>query len=199
MGFDKSFEHSDKLFDAAIAEFIANGYEQASINVILKNAGMSKGQFYYHFKNKEDLYFALIDILVERKVAFLSAEMQPEDYQGDIFSVLRSQIRYGMAFAAKYPSIDQFAQRFTKEQGTPIYEKALKRHDFANNAGMHALITAAAERGDFRPNVPTPFAARMITHLFTHASELIDYDDTEALEENLNQLITFMQYGLARS
>lgn len=197
MGFDKSFEHRDKLFDAALAEFNANGYEQASINVILKNAGMSKGQFYYHFKNKQELYLSLIDVLVARKMAFLSAAMQPEDYQGNIFDILRAQIRHGLAFARAYPAIERFGQRFVQEQGTPIYAAALERHDFAGNEGMNALIAAAAERGDFRPNVPPAFATRVIGYLFTHAGELIDYTDADAMEADLNQLIAFMQFGLA--
>ena len=52
MSFAKTFEHKQKLLDAALAEFNEYGYEQASINRILAQAGMSKGQFYYHFKNK---------------------------------------------------------------------------------------------------------------------------------------------------
>ena len=67
MVFETTFEHREELVEAALEEFIAKGYEQASINTILRAAGMSKGQFYYHFENKEGLYLALIGILIERK------------------------------------------------------------------------------------------------------------------------------------
>lgn len=112
MGFAKSFEHNDELYAAAIEEFVAAGYDQASINTILKKAGMSKGQFYYHFQNKEGLYLALIDIMIERKKEFLATMMQLQDFQQDIFTVFKTQIPYSIIFAQEYPEINQFSESF---------------------------------------------------------------------------------------
>jgi TetR/AcrR family transcriptional regulator len=130
MSFDKTFEHSEELLEAALQEFAAQGYQQASINTILQKAGMSKGQFYYHFGNKEKLYLALIDVLIARKVAFMQTVMQPTDFQQDIFGILKTQTLYGLAFGRAHPLIDQFANKFLKEKGTPIYEKAMEIHRF---------------------------------------------------------------------
>ena len=44
-----------RLLKAAMKEFGAHGYELASINRILDEAGFSKGSFYYYFEDKEDL------------------------------------------------------------------------------------------------------------------------------------------------
>ncbi len=44
-----------KLLNAAIKEFADHGYELASINTILSQAGLSKGSFYYYFDDKADL------------------------------------------------------------------------------------------------------------------------------------------------
>ncbi len=130
MGFDKSFEHREALFDAGLEEFAAKGYDQASINAILKVAGMSKGQFYYHFKNKEGLYFALIDVLIAKKREFLAATMTPDEFEQDIFTIFQTQIRYGMQFAQSYPAINRFAESFVKEKGNTIYKKAMSKYNF---------------------------------------------------------------------
>ncbi len=45
----------EKLLAAAAKEFGAHGYELASINTILDEAGFSKGSFYYYFDDKADL------------------------------------------------------------------------------------------------------------------------------------------------
>ncbi len=199
MSFDKSFEHSDTLFATAVAEFCAQGYQQASINTILQKAGMSKGQFYYHFGNKEGLYLALIEVMIARKVAFMQSVMQPEDFQQDIFGIMKAQIKYGLAFAREYPAIDQFANSFLKEKGTPIYEKAMVIHNFEENQMLHVMIEQAYANGDFREDLPLEFVKKTIGYLFTHITDLTGLSSTENAEENLNYLIAFMKTGLARN
>ena len=199
MSFTSAFEHRDELFDAALEEFIDKGYEQASINTILKTAGMSKGQFYYHFKTKEDLYLALIEILIARKREFLMQIMRPEDFQQDIFEVLRTQIRYGLAFAREYPAISRFGESFVREQGSPIYKKALAIHNFEDDAVMNHLIEAAFARGDLRDDLPHRFVQKVIGYMLTHAADLTDLGDFDAVEANLDYLIAFLKSGLGSS
>jgi TetR/AcrR family transcriptional regulator len=153
--FARDFEHGAALFDAAVAEFVARGYEQASINTILAAAGMSKGQFYYHFGSKEALYFALIDILIAQKQAFLRAVMRPEDLAGDIFDIFQAQIGYSMAFAREHPVINRFSESFLRERGNAIYKAAMARYNFEENAGINDLIDAAHTAGRI-PRRPAP-------------------------------------------
>lgn len=196
--FESQFDHSQALFEAALEAFISNGYEQSSLNAILEAAGMSKGQFYYHFKNKEDLYLALIGILIARKKAFLAKVMRSEDFQGDIFAILKAQIRYSMLFARQHPQINRFAESFVKERGNPIYKKALANYNFEDNESINALIESAHQRGEFREDLPLAFIRKMVTHLFTHFAELLDLYSVDAVEQNMHNLIEFMRSGLAR-
>ena len=198
MSFTKSFEHSEALFEAALAEFIANGYEQASINTILETAGMSKGQFYYHFKSKEALYLALIEILIRRKREFMATVMQPEDLQQDLFSIFKTQIKYGVAFAQEFPAINQFAESFAKEQGNAIYEKVLTTYNFMGDSPIGSLIEAAYAQGELRQDLPLPFIKRLIGFLFTNAVAAADLNNPNQYEQNLNYLIAFMQAGAAQ-
>ncbi len=199
MSFSKPFEHKQKLLDAALEEFVACGYDQASINRILSRAGMSKGQFYYHFKNKETLYLSLIELLVEQKKQALIGMMQPEDFQQDIFSIFKTQIRYGMAFAAQYPAINDFGQSFIREKGNAIYDKALALHNFEENVDINRLVDQAYERGEFREDLPLAFIKRTIGYLFNHVTDLADLTDSGEVERNLNYLIDFMRNGLGKN
>lgn len=51
-----SFKRNNELIRAALDEFSIHSYENASLNKIIKNAGISKGLFYYHFDDKKALY-----------------------------------------------------------------------------------------------------------------------------------------------
>jgi TetR/AcrR family transcriptional regulator len=197
-GFSTTFEHSDELFEAALAEFIDKGYEQASINTILQAAGMSKGQFYYHFKTKEDLYLSLIGVLIERKQAFLATVMQPQDFQQDIFGIFLAQVRYGMAFAREYPSINRFGESFLREKGGPIYDKALATYNFEDNAAIDRLIDMAHQRSELRDDLPLPFIKKIIGYLFTHAADITELRDPAAFEDEMGYLIAFIKSGLGK-
>jgi AcrR family transcriptional regulator len=52
------------IIEAAINEFVENGYENTSMNSIAARAGLTKGGLYYHFKSKDD-------ILIEAKESFM--------------------------------------------------------------------------------------------------------------------------------
>lgn len=199
MSFTKSFEHKQKLLDAALAEFNTYGYELASINRILDKAGMSKGQFYYHFKNKEGLYFALMELGIEKKLAYFANHNLLVDASTDIFNLFKTQIQYGLAFATEYPEIYQLSQAFLREKGNLIYEKAMARYNFQDNEVIGQLIEAAYARGEFREDFPLAFIKQMIGYMFNQVADFANLDDPVGMEQNLNYMIDFMRNGLAKN
>jgi AcrR family transcriptional regulator len=56
-----SEEKQKRIFEAAVQEFSARRFSDASINQIIKNAGIPKGSFYQYFADKEDLYLYMIE------------------------------------------------------------------------------------------------------------------------------------------
>src|SRR3954454_11365642 len=54
-------EKQDRIINAAIKEFAQKGYDSASTNEIVKEAGISKGLLFHYFKNKKQLFFFLFD------------------------------------------------------------------------------------------------------------------------------------------
>jgi len=54
------------ILDVAQAEFALHGFDKASLNHIIAEAGLSKGAIYYYFENKADLFVAVVMRLVEQ-------------------------------------------------------------------------------------------------------------------------------------
>lgn len=54
-------ETRQKLLDAALQVFARNGYERATVDEIVREAGFSKGAFYVHFETKEDLFWEMLE------------------------------------------------------------------------------------------------------------------------------------------
>jgi AcrR family transcriptional regulator len=57
----KADERRQEIIDAAMAVFAQNGFGGATTRAIAENAGISEAMIYSHFRNKEDLYTAIID------------------------------------------------------------------------------------------------------------------------------------------
>jgi len=55
-----------KLLTAATKIFARQGYKDASVDEIVKEAAVAKGTFYYYFKSKDDMFLALIGTGTDR-------------------------------------------------------------------------------------------------------------------------------------
>ena len=197
MAFGKNFEHEDTLFTAALHEFSLNGYDQASINRILDEAGMSKGQFYYHFRNKEGLYLALIGVMVAQKRDFLQNIMQATTAQNDIYSIFQARMTYELAFAREHPAVNGFSESFEREKGSEIYAKAAEQFNLNNDDLLNALIELAYQKGDFRNDIPLEFIKPLLVYIFNHAADMVDLSDPTSFDQNLNHLLSVLRSGLA--
>lgn len=82
----KREETRQRLMKAAFGVFARNGYERATVDEIVRDAGFSKGAFYVHFNSKEDLFWAMLEERVTSlQVGFLQV-VHPE-------ATLRENIR----------------------------------------------------------------------------------------------------------
>ena len=79
-----------KLLDASFKEFSLNNFNDASINRIIKEAGISRGSFYMYFEDKKDLYFYLLEQYGE----ILSNNMKKDliKNKGDLFKMFQDNI-----------------------------------------------------------------------------------------------------------
>jgi AcrR family transcriptional regulator len=71
------------LLDAAAQVFAREGFHGASIDAIAAAAGFTKGAVYSNFKNKEDLFIALLEQRVERQVEAVREAMGGADYSDE--------------------------------------------------------------------------------------------------------------------
>ena len=55
------FDRKSEILDMARSMFISIGYEDTSINDLIKKLGIAKGTFYHYFKSKEDLLDQVIN------------------------------------------------------------------------------------------------------------------------------------------
>jgi len=58
---DKALATQQRILEAATELFYLNGYHATGLDKVISQAGVTKGNFYYHFKSKEILACATLD------------------------------------------------------------------------------------------------------------------------------------------
>src|SRR5687767_15714467 len=64
----------EAIISAATRLIHVHGYNSTSLDDVLRESGVGKGNFYYHFKSKEELGYAMLDGIV---IAFLERALEP--------------------------------------------------------------------------------------------------------------------------
>lgn len=198
---DKTFERKAELLEAALLEFAENSYEDASLNRIIKNAGISKGTFYYHFADKRALYLFLLEASAKAKWNFINQKAAGAAEKNDksIFGMFRLQARLGAEFAAAFPLYHQLGRRFSKERGTEIYEAAKQYLGGDTKEMLSAMIDTAIENGDFKTGFSRAFLVKVLSHLFISFDEIFNSEEDAELDtmlKNLDAYIDLIRYGI---
>ena len=55
-----SLEQQSEILDVARTEFVKHGFDGMSLNLLLQEMNVTKGQFYYWFEDKADLFLTLL-------------------------------------------------------------------------------------------------------------------------------------------
>ncbi|MGV6807605.1 MAG: TetR/AcrR family transcriptional regulator [bacterium] len=79
----------------AAQEIHKNGFRATGLNDILKQTGLTKGAFYYHFKSKAELGRAVAEEIIDKMIREMW--MRPLEKEGAGLSTLQSILDYAMA------------------------------------------------------------------------------------------------------
>ena len=77
-------EKRERFLAAARAEFARAPYDEASINRMIRAAGIPRGSFYMYFTNKEELFFYILEVYHDQ-LAQAAAQTLREN-GGDLFA-----------------------------------------------------------------------------------------------------------------
>jgi len=100
---------NELIIDAAECVFFKNGFEHTTMNDIANEAGFSKGTIYLHFKNKQDLHFAIV-----LRASKLIGKMLKDKHKlkGKPTDKLQIMLKAYIEFSQKYPNYASVLQHF---------------------------------------------------------------------------------------
>ena len=98
----------EEIINAALKEFASKGFDDASTNVIAKEAGISKSLMFHYVNNKKDFFLFLYDYCIEiiKKEYFDLVDLNEKD----IFERLRQAYLLKVKVLKIYPWIFDFSK-----------------------------------------------------------------------------------------
>ena len=152
-------EKQERIINAAIKEFVQSGFDKASTNEIVKEAGISKGSLFNYFNNKKDLYFYLIEhsVQVVEKIYDLIDLNEP-----DIFIRLEKLGFKKLEIQRKYPQVFDFLFSLTQEESDEVRKEIKQKIDSIFNQGI-ALVYEKIDYSKFRDDIDIQKAIEILT------------------------------------
>ena len=187
------------ITEAAVDEFAAYPYEQASINRIVANAGIAKGSFYQYFEDKKDLFLYVMGLIAEEKINYLSPVIQnPEEL--DLFTLIREMFLSGVQFALARPKYAAIGNKLMADKQAPIYREIQAEGRPMSIAFFEPMIKQAIARGEIRADIDIEMLnyiiASMNVSLVEYCSE--KYPDTlyDAVADTVDAFMDFLRNGI---
>lgn len=91
------------ILQTARTEFIEKGFQQVSMRGIAKLLGCSHGAIYYHFKNKAELFYAIVEDDFSKLNNRLKATMEgTEEDSTKLYHVFLNYIEFGLNHQSQY-------------------------------------------------------------------------------------------------
>jgi len=142
-------DRKSEILDAAELLFLSKGYTRATINDILREVGIAKGTFYYHFQSKEEVMDAIVMRYIESGVeaaAAIAADPSLTAHE-KIFRIVTSG---GKEADGKERMIEQLHQISNAE----MHQKSLVESILRLTPVLTNVVEQGIEEGAFRTDYP---------------------------------------------
>ena len=149
-------ERREKILEVGIEEFATKGYENANINVIAKNAGISIGLMYKYFATKEDLFITCIQRGCEILDSALEEIMMSDD---KILVKAEKVIRTTCYHSKRNANYIKLYNEITSEKGKETAKMLAQEIEYSTSRKYITAIAQAFAKNDVRQDLdPRLFA-----------------------------------------
>ncbi len=165
----KRFDNLDKdkqknIIGAARREFADNGFHDASLNGIIKNAGISKGSLYYYFEDKTDLYLTVLSEVYGELLG--TTVIDPEVLTAENFWNVFSELTLDYISHTKdNPDIVMLTRDLYRMGDSPHASGAIADFFEKIQAVYVSFFSRGLELGVVREDVPLDLLMSILSHM----------------------------------
>lgn len=158
-------ERKELILEVGIKEFSSKGYENANINVIAKNAGISIGLMYKYFSTKEDLFITCLKRGMDVLEKALDEIMVSDD---KLLIKAEKLIRTICLHSKKYSNYIKMYNEISSQKESPEGMQAIVEEIESKRSSIYITsIAQALAKGDVRSDLDPRMFALFLDSLLT--------------------------------
>lgn len=151
------------ILQKAFALIYVNGYQATSIDDIIAQTQVTKGAFFYHFKNKDEMGLAMINEIMHPAMyhAFITPLLNATDPAAGLYKMMKHLLLEDPNFIVKYgcPAINLIEEMSPLSQA---FNKAIGRLVLQWQEAIEQSLKKGKAAGKIRKDVQTASAAYFI-------------------------------------
>lgn len=155
-----NIEKQEFILNAAMKEFSQKGFEKASTNEIIKEAGISKGLLFHYFTNKKTLFLFLYDYSIDKAMNEFYKKIDIKEI--DVFIRLQNMVLVKLDLLKKYPELFSFITSAYFEESLEVKNDLNLKSKEAISGAYNNLFTDI-ETNKFREDIDLKKTLNIIT------------------------------------
>ncbi len=171
------------------------GFHQISVDEILKESNVQKSNFYYHFKNKEELAIAALDAMIQKveediwQGILKDKSLSPKERLDKLVDTLVKQFETNQGKVG-----DPFANLVAElKNHRPEFQQKVSEFFIRYSAYLEGVIQEGIEEDEFRQSLIPREAAEAILSQIEGAYLLARaYQEPSALRRNIEFLVNIL-------
>lgn len=171
----------ERILTAASAVFAERGYSGASLDMVARTAGMTKGAIYWHFSSKAELFCALLERRCQQDDAVIDPLLDVSQLQALDLTQAQDIMEQAMRQVSHDPSWPRLYMEFVTQAREPEIAARLARlyHQSCDkSAGLHEQLKAIGRiNASFDARTLARFWMTLIDGLLL--ASMVNPDDTD--------------------
>ncbi|MFN2747724.1 MULTISPECIES: TetR/AcrR family transcriptional regulator [Bacillus] len=147
-----------QIIDAAVIVIAENGYHQAQVSKIAKQAGVADGTIYLYFKNKEDILISLFKEKMGQFIEQMNEEMKAKNSATEKLSLFIKKHFQLLSSDRHLAIVTQLELRQSHRELRLKINEILKGYLMI----LEDIITEGKEAGEFKKSLDVRLAKQMI-------------------------------------
>ncbi|MEL7609423.1 MAG: TetR/AcrR family transcriptional regulator [Bacillota bacterium] len=183
------------IFEAAVQEFSTQRYSDASINQIVKSAGIPRGSFYQYFNDKADLFVFVLEKITAEIKAIEQKNMA--DYSDcDALTQFANRLASTIELNSSRPEYTRITMIQSKESD-PFVKKFFELQEEHKRAVIK-LFERDKQRGLVREDVDAAAVIDMV-YLLSKETFYTIGSDGNAYQKRMEAFLKIIRDGIRRS
>ncbi|AFA50070.1 TetR/AcrR family transcriptional regulator [Acetobacterium woodii] len=156
----------EQLLHQAVIMFIENGYDNTSINDITSACNITKGAFYHHFKNKDDVFIQAIQVIIEEIKIWTDKKISSSD---NIKELIQNSFDYSgyFSYSKYYDNVnsDTYLVLIDSIKKFPEFKTKVADYIYGGIPLIEEKFREAQQNGEVKKDIDPHFLALQIAVL----------------------------------